>query len=166
MPPKNKEYYAILSGRLDEPTIFSSWGDAHPRMTGCDSRNKSFYTLQEAQSFMEENGVNRPTLVIKDGAGKTTPLRGDKAFYAVANGSNPGIYPYYYVKTEPKVKGYSGACYKHFRTRAQAEAFIEDWKNAYADVCRREIKAELDRGFRPPNMKLNLDILRELLYMT
>lgn len=25
MPRKNKEYYAVLAGRVDEPTIFSSW---------------------------------------------------------------------------------------------------------------------------------------------
>jgi hypothetical protein len=36
--------------------------------------------------------------------------------------------------TEPEVKDISGACHKRFRTRAQAEAFVEDWKESYADV--------------------------------
>ncbi|BCS00025.1 RNase H1/viroplasmin domain-containing protein [Aspergillus luchuensis] len=160
MPRKNNEYYAVLTGRIDEPTIFSSWGDAHPRVTGCRSDHEAFENLLEAQNFMEKNGVKQPKLVIKEGAGETTPLLGKEAFYAVANGRNPGIYPYYHGKTKPEVDRFDGACHKHFRTHSQAEAFIEDWKNSYADVCRREIKAKLDQGFRPPNMKLRFDILQ------
>jgi viroplasmin and RNaseH domain-containing protein len=36
--------------------------------------------------------------------------------------------------TEPEVKEITGACYKRFRTRSQAEAFIEDWEESFADV--------------------------------
>lgn len=43
---------------------------------------------------MEEMGANNVNEVIKRGAGETTPLNG-KGFYAVANGRNPGIYPFY-----------------------------------------------------------------------
>jgi viroplasmin and RNaseH domain-containing protein len=161
MPDKNKEYYAVRTGRVDEPTIFSSWGDAHPRVIGCKAKHKGFDYLQEAKDYMEENGVKQPKLVIKEGAGETTPLPGNEAFYAVANGRNLGIYPYY-EKAKPEVDRSSGACHKHFRTRAQAEAFIEDWKNSYADVCRREIKAKLDQGFRPSNMNLEFDIWRAI----
>jgi len=32
---------------------------------------------------------------IKDGAGETTPHKGQIAYYAVANGRNPGIRTYY-----------------------------------------------------------------------
>jgi predicted nucleotidyltransferase len=54
-----------------------------------------------------------------------------------------------------------GACYKRFRTKEQAEAFIEDWKEAYAEVVRRVVKEALDEGLRPQNMKLDAkEILR------
>lgn len=76
-------------------------GDAHPCVTGCASRHKSFYNLQKAQEYMETNGLKQPRLVIKEGAGETTPLPGNEAFYAVANGRNPGIHSYYwYVGSE------------------------------------------------------------------
>lgn len=32
---------------------------------------------------------------------------------------------------------------------AQAEAFIEDWKESYAEIWYELIKEALDRGFRP-----------------
>ena len=70
-------------------------GDAHPRVTGCRSNHGAFDDLLKAQDFMEKNGVKQPKLVIKEGAGETTPLLGKEGFYAVANGRNPGIYPYY-----------------------------------------------------------------------
>jgi hypothetical protein len=44
---------------------------------------------------MHKNGVITYDKVIKEGAGETTPLRHGEAFYAVANGNNPGIYQYY-----------------------------------------------------------------------
>jgi hypothetical protein len=50
-----------------------------------------------------------------------------------------------------------GACFKRFKTMAQAEAFIEDWKESFADVWRREVKMALDRGLRPRNMKLSVE---------
>ena len=54
-----------------------------------------------------------------------------------------------------------GACYKRFRTQKQAEAFIEDWKEAYAEIWRRAVKEGLDKGLRPQDMKLNTqEILR------
>jgi viroplasmin and RNaseH domain-containing protein len=49
-----------------------------------------------------------------------------------------------------------GACHKHFRTKEQAEAFIEDWKETYAEVWRRAVGEALDEGLRPQDMKLNI----------
>jgi hypothetical protein len=39
----------------------------------------------------------------------------------------------------------SSACHKRFKTEAQAEAFIEDWEESFADVLRVEVKKALDR---------------------
>jgi hypothetical protein len=45
---------------------------------------------------------------------------------------------------------------------AQAEAFIEDWKESFADVWRREVKKGLDRGLQPLDMKFSIEgILHE-----
>jgi viroplasmin and RNaseH domain-containing protein len=56
---------------------------------------KSFVTIEEAREYMKKNGVMNPKEIIKDGVGSTTPLWGSDAFYAVANGRKPGIYPYF-----------------------------------------------------------------------
>lgn len=122
---------------------------------------------------MNSEGVTEPQEVIKDGAGETTPVRGMQAYYAVANGKQHGIYPFWQYEfpalsrcptllttsseTELKVKYQSGACHKRFRTRSQAEAFIEDWKDSLADVWREEIKNGLDQGLRPRNMKFSAE---------
>jgi hypothetical protein len=60
---------------------------------------------------------------------------------------------------KPEVEKFKGACHKHFRTRAQAEAFIEDWKSAVVDVYQKMIRASLDNGNRPPNMRLTVNSL-------
>ena len=55
----------------------------------------------------------------------------------------------------------NGACHKRFRTREQAEAFMEDWIKTFAEVWRREMEKKLNQGFRPHDMKLNTEgILR------
>lgn len=46
-----------------------------------------------------------------------------------------------------------GSGQKRFRTMAQAEAFIEGWKGAYAEVWGELIKEVLDRGFRPRDIR-------------
>lgn len=55
------------------------------------------------------------------------------------------------------MKEISGACHKRFKTRPQAEAFIKDWRDSYADVWRRVIREGLDQGLRPCDMKLSVE---------
>jgi hypothetical protein len=42
-----------------------------------------------------------------------------------------------------------GSCHKSFRTMAQAQAFIEDWKASYTAIWCELIQEALDGGFRP-----------------
>ena len=49
----------------------------------------------------------------------------------------------------------SGACHKRFKTKSQAIAFIQDWKESFAEVWCREVKKSLDQGFRPKGMTLD-----------
>lgn len=68
-------------------------------MTGCKSIPIGFPTIEEARNQMKEWKVQKYDEVLKDGAGETAPLHGAEAFYAVANGKRPGIYPYWqYVR--------------------------------------------------------------------
>jgi len=53
------------------------------------------------------------------------------------------------------VHEFPGACHKHFRTKEQAEAFIEDWKETFLEVLHRALKNALDEGLRPQDLKLD-----------
>ena len=50
-----------------------------------------------------------------------------------------------------------GACHKRFRTEAQAKAFIKDWNESFADVCRRVVKGKLEKGVRPRDITLSVE---------
>ncbi|OQD75566.1 hypothetical protein PENANT_c148G03786 [Penicillium antarcticum] len=99
-------------------------------------------------------GARNPKEIFKSGAGETTPLGGN-GFYAVANGANPGIYPFYHGNNGAKnqVTGEPGSCHKRFRTMAQAKAFIEDWKASYTAIWCELIREALDEGFRPRDIQ-------------
>jgi hypothetical protein len=56
----------------------------------------------------------------------------------------------------PVIDTYKGACHQSFRTEAQAQAFIEDWKESMAEVCRMAVKEKLDSGVRSQSMELDL----------
>lgn len=153
-------------------------GDAHPRVTGCDAVHKGFSTLMKAREYMSKKGVADPKVVIKHGAGETTLILNGDGFYAVAHGKRPGIrqefryespalYSCYRLLiqrsgpagSELEVKEVKNACHKKFRTRDQAEAFIEDWKESFSDVWRRAIREGLDQGLRPYDMKVNINLI-------
>ncbi|ORY00738.1 hypothetical protein BCR34DRAFT_637791 [Clohesyomyces aquaticus] len=77
---KNKEYYAVFQGRVDEPTIFSSWGDAHPRaIGGCSSQHSAFVTIKEAREYMMKKGTSTCKEVIKSTT-DTTPEEDSMGF--------------------------------------------------------------------------------------
>jgi hypothetical protein len=56
----------------------------------------------------------------------------------------------------------SNACHKCFKTEAQAEAFIKDWKESYAELVRQAVWKGLNGGLRPRDISLNVEgLLRE-----
>ncbi|KAF2011977.1 hypothetical protein BU24DRAFT_267167 [Aaosphaeria arxii CBS 175.79] len=153
MGKSKTNFYVVFSGRIEECTVFSSWGDVHPRISGCDSKIKGFKTVEDARKYMDELGLKCKE-DIKDTALDTTPTRNSYAYYAVANGRFPGIKRIWYGEAGAKddTDQFNHTCHKHFRTEAQAKAFIEDWKNAYADVvCRATVEA-LERGAKPSDL--------------
>ena len=44
---------------------------------------------------------------------------------------------------------HSHACHKHFRTREQAEHFLEEWISTYVEILADICKEELAKGSRP-----------------
>jgi hypothetical protein len=63
-----------------------------------------------------------------------------------------------------KTNKWKGACHKSFRTEAQAEAFIRDWEDSVAEVCRMATKQKLDSGWRPKDMKSEEDLATHLRF--
>jgi viroplasmin and RNaseH domain-containing protein len=87
-----------VDGRVFDLTNYFIRGDAHPLVTGFRSPKppfKGFVTLAEAEAYMADKGIQNYEYKIKAGAGETTPQKGQIAYYAVANGRNPGIHTYY-----------------------------------------------------------------------
>jgi viroplasmin and RNaseH domain-containing protein len=56
---------------------------------------QGFVTLAEAEAYIAEKGVENYEYKIKDSAREITLQKGQMAYYAVANGRNPGIKTYY-----------------------------------------------------------------------
>jgi hypothetical protein len=52
-------------------------------------------TLADAENYMDRESVTLYNYDIKYGAGKTNPINGQTAYYAVANDRRPEIKPYY-----------------------------------------------------------------------
>lgn len=72
---------------------------AHVRTTGYRTQRKvifqGFRTLRTAEAFMRRNCGHRYILDIKSAKEQTTPESNAVAYYAVAIGRNPGVYPDY-----------------------------------------------------------------------
>jgi viroplasmin and RNaseH domain-containing protein len=67
-------------------------GDAHPRVMNYKKAvYKGFVSIQEARGYMTLEGCADWKEIIKDTALATTPERNSTAYFAVANGENPGI---------------------------------------------------------------------------
>lgn len=47
-------------------------------------------------------------------------------------------------------------CFQRFGTEQEEEGFIEEWKDAYADVLARAIRQGLDNGWKPKDMEFHI----------
>lgn len=55
---------------------------------------------------------------------------------------------------------WKGACHKHFRTEAQAEAFIQDWESSLVELCNIAAKPKQVGGLKLKDIKAeNLETL-------
>ena len=94
-------------------------------------------------------------------------------YYAVAHGRTTGIFTEWryasfslnqtqkrrltrYSDAEAATEGFSGACHKRFNNELEAKAFIEDWKDGYANTWQRAIRQGLDDGWKPNDLKYDI----------
>ena len=61
----------------------------------CTSKLKGFFSIEDARAYMKIEAPTGHKEVIKAGAGETNPEWESEAFYAVAHGRKPGIFPYW-----------------------------------------------------------------------
>ncbi|KAK2741271.1 hypothetical protein FQN55_008368 [Onygenales sp. PD_40] len=145
---EDSEFYAVYNGRVDKPTIYSSWAHAHPRVTECNFANhKKFSSFRAAWRSMKRRGFTDVEVDLRalDAAEEKKILqspRGD--YYAVAYGKNAGIFKDW-TDAKAAVEGVDSACHQRFDTELEARRFIEEWKDAHADTWRREIRKALDQ---------------------
>ncbi|CBF82335.1 hypothetical protein AN9202.2 [Aspergillus nidulans FGSC A4] len=155
MSPKN--YYAIYKGRVDRPTIVSSWAQAHPRVkeyNGAD--HEGFDTLEEARNSMQKRGFSEYSEVIKGNQASKTVPRSTERFYAVAYGKSTGVFKDY--KDVRKATDYfESACHQRFNTQDEAEEFIEQWRLACSEVWQREIREKLQNGWLLNDLSFNTE---------
>ena len=68
----------------------------HPLINGFPkAKFRGFKTVEEAKKYMDKEKVPSYQLELKDSLGETKPDKTGAAYYAVANGHNPGIREYY-----------------------------------------------------------------------
>ncbi|KAJ5751465.1 uncharacterized protein N7511_008430 [Penicillium nucicola] len=163
-PPvsRSDKFYAVYKGRVDKPTIYSSWSQAHPIVIGCEGADhQKFDTLEEARKAMKGRGFEDVDIFVKKSAEtKVTSLQKGK-HYAVAGGKSTRVFTSW--KNAEKAINGTTACQECFSTKQEAEEFIESWKDAYADVWRRAIRQGLNEGWKARDMSLNIELflLRE-----
>ncbi|QSZ30211.1 hypothetical protein DSL72_004731 [Monilinia vaccinii-corymbosi] len=88
-------YYAIVRSR-DAPAIYSSWAIAQSKVNGYSNAiYEGFKTLNEAKSFMENNGCCNYEVWDDDVKGERAPKEGEVVYYAVARGRRSGVYEHY-----------------------------------------------------------------------
>ncbi|KAL4762226.1 RNase H1/viroplasmin domain-containing protein [Aspergillus foveolatus] len=142
-----KNYYAIYKGRVDRPTIVSSWAQAHPRVeefNGAD--HEGFDTLEDARNSMQKRGFSEFSEVIKGNQASKTVLRPAERFYAVAYGISTGVFRNY-DDVKKATDNFKSACHQRFNTQDEAEQFIEQWRLACSEVWQREIRKALQNGW-------------------
>ncbi|KAL4983811.1 hypothetical protein BDW68DRAFT_181258 [Aspergillus falconensis] len=156
-----RNYYAIHKGRVDQPTIFSSWVQVHPRVVGYNgAKHQCFDTLEDARNWVQGEGRNEFSEIVKSKLASKTSQRPRGKFYAIAYGRTTGVFEDY-GEVEKAIKGFKSACYQRFDTPEEAKEFIDQWRAAYSEVWQREIKRRLHNGWLPRDLSFNTELILE-----
>ncbi|KAI9367691.1 hypothetical protein BJX61DRAFT_537846 [Aspergillus egyptiacus] len=155
-------YYVVYKGRVNGPTIFSSWAQVHPRVIGYNgAHHQGFDTLDDARRSLQERGFDGFSAVVESKSRSTTPTRRPKRFYAVAYGRTTGVFKDY-RDVELATKGFRSACHQGFETREEAERFIDEWRTSYCEVLQKSIRDGLDNGWLPRDLSFNIETILKM----
>ncbi|CZT11972.1 uncharacterized protein RAG0_15971 [Rhynchosporium agropyri] len=125
---KRKNYYAIAEGRI-APAICASWGVTNALVSGySNNKQKGFSTYKEAASYLEERGHANCRFFRGSAEGQRAPTKVEPLWYAVANGKQVGVYEYYQGGAERGITKHAHSCHKGFKSREEAEDFIEEYR--------------------------------------
>ncbi|KAI1959790.1 hypothetical protein LOZ58_004154 [Ophidiomyces ophidiicola] len=152
MAPKHetKPVYVVFEGRINRPTILSSWAQVHPLVAGWSgAKHETFKDVEAAREELKSRGLQSDEN-IKDAVAPSVKSVPGK-YYAVAYGKKIGIFNEW-RHAEVATKG-TDACYERFKTMEAAVQFIEDWKTSYAEASLWEITKALNEGLRPKSMQ-------------
>lgn len=61
-----------------------------------------------------------------------------------------------YSLAKEATEGVKDNCHERFNIELEAKGFIDNWKDAYADIWRRAIRQGLDSGWKPKDMQLDI----------
>jgi len=144
MAKRTKNYYAVVRGRV-APVICTSWGITGPLVNGYNnSKFKGFQKFSEAALFMEENGHSNYRFIRGITEGERAPRKGERAYYAVANGENNGVYDSYEGGAKEEITRYPNSCHKAFKSRDGAKGYIKE-NRVVVDVLKQE-SPDVDRA--------------------
>lgn len=108
------KFYAVRVGK--EPGIYHSWSECLDQVRGFPKAAfKSFTSLTEAEAFLNNEDGGK-----MGGAGSGK-------FYGVREGRVPGVYTSWPEVLE-QITGWKGPKHKVFKTRAEAELFVNEGK--------------------------------------
>ncbi|CZT11998.1 uncharacterized protein RAG0_15996 [Rhynchosporium agropyri] len=125
---KRKNYYAVVEGRI-ATAICASWGITNALVSGySNNKQRGFSTYKEAASYLQERGHLNYRFFRGSTEGERAPRKGEPLWYAVANGGQVGVYEYYQGGAEREVTRHTHSCHKVFKSREEAEDFIEEYR--------------------------------------
>lgn len=84
----------------------------------------------------------------------SSPSR-SKKYYAVAYGRQTGVF-HDWEGANGATSEFTSACHESFSTEHEARQFIEDWREAYADVWRLKIRRGLNEGWKPEDLAVDI----------
>ncbi|GLC55386.1 hypothetical protein PLESTB_000981800 [Pleodorina starrii] len=133
-------FYAVAVGR--KTGVFRTWDEAEPSVRGFSGAvYKKFSTEAEARVFVQSRAPPADAPAGGDGDGATTsaaavaptapnpqsPSGHVGPFYAVARGYKVGVFATW-AEAQEAIKGASGAMYRRFNTRMEAEGFLQQYR--------------------------------------
>ncbi|KAF2478850.1 ribonuclease H [Neohortaea acidophila] len=137
----NLKFYAVRVGKA--PGIYHSWADCLDQVRGYPNASfKSFASLTDAEAFLSNGSAARN--------GSQSGNNGK--FYAVREGRVPGVYGSWAEVLE-QITGWRAPKHKVFDSRAEAELFVKEGRNAAQQPLPMVMNGDTGRSDSPDGPK-------------